>query len=216
MYTVQSMWPRSIFCTCTNKAQYCFTYILHAVLRFFKISAWSFPSPFCLSLGTHHMKGARDIQEERRCWGGGGWRGEYSVSCQPYSGWHVRPYLYIHPHGCEATFTGCGPMSSYLAWWMPRNLTSLRHPYIVHKYAPHRILSSPILTYIQAQSRQSAKFFLQPSELGLPRPLTKRRVRGWESPNSDEGTYTVVLFIYTYFVHTSGHYSMYRICVLAP
>ncbi len=26
------------------------------------------------------------------------------------------------------------------------------------------------------------------------------RERGWESPNSDEGTYTVVLFIYTYFV----------------
>jgi hypothetical protein len=27
------------------------------------------------------------------------------------------------------------------------------------------------------------------------------RYRGWESPNSDEGTYTVVLFyIYTYFV----------------
>ncbi len=26
------------------------------------------------------------------------------------------------------------------------------------------------------------------------------RERGWESPNSDEGTYTVVLFKYTYFV----------------
>ncbi len=51
--------------------------------------------------------------------------------------------------------------------------------------------------------------------LGLPQPLTRRRVcplpfgsggrgtlaggRGvWESPNSDEGTYTVVLFIYIY------------------
>jgi hypothetical protein len=68
---------------------------------------------------------------------------------------------------------------------------------------------------LRAQSRQSAKFFLQLSELGLPQPLTRRRVcppprcwgeghtrwleRGWdwESPNSDEGTYTVVLFIYT-------------------
>ncbi len=64
-----------------------------------------------------------------------------------------------------------------------------------------------------AQSRQSAKLFLQSSELGLPQPLTRRRVcpppawfrgegytrwreRGWESPNSNEGTYTVVLFIY--------------------
>jgi hypothetical protein len=29
---------------------------------------------------------------------------------------------------------------------------------------------------------------------------TRWRERGWESPNSDEGTDTVVLFIYTYFV----------------
>jgi hypothetical protein len=68
----------------------------------------------------------------------------------------------------------------------------------------------------RAQSRQSAKLFLKLSELGLPQPLARRRVsppptgsggrstldgeRGWESPNSYEGTYTVVLFIYTYFV----------------
>ncbi len=30
--------------------------------------------------------------------------------------------------------------------------------------------------------------------------LTRLRERGWGSPNSDEGTYTVVLFIYTHFV----------------
>ncbi len=29
---------------------------------------------------------------------------------------------------------------------------------------------------------------------------TRWRERGWESPNSDEGTYTVVLFIYMYFL----------------
>jgi hypothetical protein len=29
---------------------------------------------------------------------------------------------------------------------------------------------------------------------------TRWRERGWESPNSDEGSYTVVLLIYTYFV----------------
>jgi hypothetical protein len=68
----------------------------------------------------------------------------------------------------------------------------------------------------KAQSRQSAKLFLQSSELGRPQPLTRRRVcpqtpgsggrgtlwreRGWESLNSDEGTYPVVLCIYTYFV----------------
>jgi hypothetical protein len=32
---------------------------------------------------------------------------------------------------------------------------------------------------------------------------TRWRERGWESPNSDEGTYTVVLFIYMYFVKTT-------------
>jgi hypothetical protein len=29
---------------------------------------------------------------------------------------------------------------------------------------------------------------------------TRWRKKGWESPNSDEGTYTVVLYIYMYFV----------------
>jgi hypothetical protein len=31
---------------------------------------------------------------------------------------------------------------------------------------------------------------------------TRLRERGWGSPNSDEGTHTVVLCIYKYFVHT--------------
>jgi hypothetical protein len=70
----------------------------------------------------------------------------------------------------------------------------------------------------RAQRRQSAKLFLQSSDLGLPQPLTRRRLspppplwfrgkghtswreRGWESPNSDEGTFSVVLCKYTYFV----------------
>jgi hypothetical protein len=55
----------------------------------------------------------------------------------------------------------------------------------------------------------------QSSELGFPHPLSRRRVcpppfcpggstlaagEGWGSPNSDKGTYTVVLYIYLYFV----------------
>jgi hypothetical protein len=66
--------------------------------------------------------------------------------------------------------------------------------------------------------RQSTKLFPS-SELGLPHLLTRRRVcpppfgtvggggghtglweRGWESPNSDERTYIVVLCIYMYVV----------------
>jgi hypothetical protein len=64
------------------------------------------------------------------------------------------------------------------------------------------------------QSRQSSKLFLQSSELALPptphpqcapskfcrEGQTRWRERGWESPNSDEGPHTVVLFIYVYFV----------------
>jgi hypothetical protein len=67
------------------------------------------------------------------------------------------------------------------------------------------------------QSRQSAKPFLQSSELGPPPPPqpqdsvppyplvregghTRLRERGWGSLNSDEVTYTVVLNIHTYFV----------------
>ncbi len=66
-----------------------------------------------------------------------------------------------------------------------------------------------------SQSGQSAKLFLQSSELGLPQPLTRRRSCppfGWGGgthalasggvggPNSDEGTDTVVLLVYMYFV----------------
>jgi hypothetical protein len=75
--------------------------------------------------------------------------------------------------------------------------------------------------YYTSQSWQSGKLFLQSSESGLPHPLaagecaphpmarggggvggrhTRWRERGWESPNSDEGTYTVVLYIFNYFV----------------
>jgi hypothetical protein len=69
------------------------------------------------------------------------------------------------------------------------------------------------------QSRQTAKLFLQSSELGPPTTShagecdppgppphlvpgvehTRLRERGWGSPNSNEGTYTVVLCIYMYF-----------------
>jgi hypothetical protein len=85
----------------------------------------------------------------------------------------------------------------------------------VHSYCKHQL---------RAQSRQSAKPFLQSSELGLPHPLTRRQVcpplvpggwahslvaeRGWGSPNSansDEETNTVVLFINMYFVVKSKY-----------
>ncbi len=39
-----------------------------------------------------------------------------------------------------------------------------------------------------------------PSPAGERAPPPHLVLGGWERPNSDEGTYTVVLFIYTYFV----------------
>jgi hypothetical protein len=81
----------------------------------------------------------------------------------------------------------------------PGNRSSERYNNVYYEYGP--------------QCRQSAKLFLQSSELELPHPLARRRVcppslwfgeeghtrwrkKGWERPNSDEGTYTVVLYIH--------------------
>ncbi len=69
------------------------------------------------------------------------------------------------------------------------------------------------------QSRQSAKRFSSRWNWDSPTPLaagecaprtlwsgggggghTRLRLKGWGSPNSNEGTYTVVLYIYKYFV----------------
>jgi hypothetical protein len=63
-------------------------------------------------------------------------------------------------------------------------------------------------------SLPAGEAFLQSLELGLPHPFTRRRVcpppfgpggghtrlrlKGWGSPNSNEVTYTVVLYIYKY------------------
>ncbi len=92
-------------------------------------------------------------------------------------------------------------------------------------------MTSPLLFHhdgaahvpLRPQSRQSAKFFLRCRNWDSPNPSpagecapppsgsggeghTRWRERGWESPNSDEGTYTVVLFIYTYFVSVTPPY----------
>ncbi len=71
-------------------------------------------------------------------------------------------------------------------------------------------------TEYRAQSRQSAKRFSSRWNWDSPTPLaagecatppmvrggghTRLRLKGWGSPNSNEGTYTVVLYIYKYFV----------------
>ncbi len=78
------------------------------------------------------------------------------------------------------------------------------------------ILHLPCFTtgYLLPQSRQSASFFFSRRNWDSPNPSpagecapplvpgggTRLRERGWESPNSDEGTYTVVLYISMNFV----------------
>jgi hypothetical protein len=69
--------------------------------------------------------------------------------------------------------------------------------------------------------------FSQVVRIGTPPPLTRRRVcprlfwgeghtrrreRGWKSPNSDEGTYTVVLFIHVYTYFLSSPILIYFVC----
>ncbi len=85
------------------------------------------------------------------------------------------------------------------------------------------------LSWAPEKCRQSARLFLQSSELRHPHPLTRRRVcsplfwfrgdthslreRGWGGPNSDEGTDTMVLlstYLCMHFVFTGmgeGHYT---------
>jgi hypothetical protein len=76
-----------------------------------------------------------------------------------------------------------------------------------------------ISRYTASQSMQSAKLFLQSSELGLPQPLTRRRVcpppvlaggahslarEGLGESQVRRGDLPVVLFIYMYFVQCTA------------
>ncbi len=80
---------------------------------------------------------------------------------------------------------------------------------------------------VVAQSRQSAKRFSSRWNWDSPTPLAAgecapppfgpggraHSLKGWGSPNSNEGTYTVVLYIYKYFV--GGSVTVYvRDCTL--
>jgi hypothetical protein len=53
--------------------------------------------------------------------------------------------------------------------------TSINHPY-PSTYCTKVYLYIPYTRFSRPQSRQSAKLFLQSSELGLPHPFTRRRV----------------------------------------
>ncbi len=63
---------------------------------------------------------------------------------------------------------------------------------VVESTAHGTLLPAPYL--IGLQSRQSAKLFIQSSTLGL-QPLHPQAI-GQGSTNSDERTYTVVLYVY--------------------
>ncbi len=69
-------------------------------------------------------------------------------------------------------------------------------------YLLHRV--GRVLSFFSSRRNWDSPTPSPAGEWGLPRfwgeGHTRWRERGWESPNSDEGTYTVELLIYTYFV----------------
>ncbi len=82
---------------------------------------------------------------------------------------------------------------------------------------------------LSPQSRQSAKLFLQSSELGLPPPLTRRRVCPPPPPVPGEGAHSLAreglgesqfwrrdlhcgtLYIHTYFVYYPKHWKFWHL-----
>ncbi len=88
---------------------------------------------------------------------------------------------------------------------------------LVRPFAAETAAAFSLLTSRQGdpQSRQSAKRFSSRWNWDSPTPLpptlwyrggghTRLRLKGWGSPNSNEGTFTVVLYIYKYFVGRSN------------
>jgi hypothetical protein len=97
-----------------------------------------------------------------------------------------------------------------------------RPVWITHGFPGHGVVRARRPSFCYGPFGQSAKLSLQSSELGLPQPLASWRVcppprwfrgeghirwreRGWESPNSDEGTYTVVLYRVLQCIHIYVH-----------
>ncbi len=86
----------------------------------------------------------------------------------------------------------------------------------------------PVGISMDAQSRQSAKLFLQSSELGVPHPSPAGECAASPLVHGGRGTlvcgkgvgefqfrrgaYTVVLFIYTYFVVRSEGQTVFVLC----
>jgi hypothetical protein len=73
------------------------------------------------------------------------------------------------------------------------------------KHAGHRV--GRVLSFFSSRRNWDSPNPSPARECVPPPPLwfweeghTRWRERGWESPSSNEGTYTVVLFIYVYFV----------------
>jgi hypothetical protein len=110
-----------------------------------------------------------------------------------YSGnepmWHMaratgNPSLLLSPLGKYSEFTH-----------FPFLFMHLHLPPIPCSFPYTRVFFSIFnnLFFFLPRSRQSAKLFLQSLELGLPYPLTSPR--GERGPNSDAGTYTVVLYV---------------------
>jgi hypothetical protein len=127
----------------------------------------------------------------------------------------VRKLFVRVPHTSLFTYFQCTNYSYIIMFLTSPPAVNSQHHACNAKLRPSSIHSCSFY----AQSRQSAKLFSSrwnwdspnPSPAGENAPpplvsgggaagLTRWREKGWESPNSDEGTYTVVLCKYMYFV----------------
>ncbi len=105
-----------------------------------------------------------------------------------------------------------------ISWLVSQNFSSSPPPIVVALLFPAHPFPSttpPVYNQLLSQSRQSAKRFSSRRNWDSPTPLaagkcapppfgtggghTGLRLKGWGSPNSNEGTFTVVLYIYKYF-----------------
>ncbi len=102
----------------------------------------------------------------------------HTVSCHPFSPTYQYFCLYLKPASwsklrCRVPLrTPCFSMNT------ASHLKAVGRQLLRNIYWRQRdkVGSAPPVKYCRPQSRQSAKLFLLSSELGLPQPLTRRRV----------------------------------------
>jgi hypothetical protein len=126
-------------------------------------------------------------------------------------------YRDTYRHWAAQSIPGCpvSPLQQTYPFRLPTAVSWYTNTSILIIFVPFLDVP-PLYWSLSSQSRQSAKRFSSRWNWDSPTPLaagecapppygrgggqTRLRLKGWGSPNSNEGTYTVVLYIYKYFV----------------